>query len=135
MVTAYYQQAHGIIMVYDISQRETFENLKIWKEMVESKCNDKVKVLLIGNKIDLESIREVSLEEGKEVSQENGYFFMETSAKENLKNEVGQAFEMLISFLAKNEIEKISNEPVQSVLKPVYFPAEEKIKKKNICCL
>ena len=121
MVTAYYQQAHGIIMVYDISQRETFENLKIWKEMVDSKCNEKVKVLLIGNKIDLNSIREVSTQEGKKISEDNGYFFMETSAKENLNNEVGKAFQMLISYLAKIEIKKIESEPSKPSLKPVYF--------------
>lgn len=134
MVTAYYQQAHGIIMVYDISNRESFDNLKIWTEMVETKCNDEIKVLLIGNKLDLDSIREVSTKEGKQYAENNNFFYMETSAKENLKNEVGEAFEMIITFLSRKEIIKIENQPIKQTLKPVYIPVENIEIKKTNCC-
>jgi small GTP-binding protein len=134
MVTTYYQQAHGIIMVYDIANRESFEGLSFWKEIIDNKCSEDTKILLIGNKSDLDTIREISTKEGEELAQKNDYFFMETSAKKNLTGEVGEAFKMIIHHLARKEIEKLpvngySSRP-QSV-EPV-FPVDH-IKKTNCC--
>jgi small GTP-binding protein len=134
MVTAYYQQAHGVVLVYDISCRESFENLHFWKDLIENKCNEDTKVLLIGNKSDLDSIREVSEKEGQEYAQKYNYFFMETSAKKNMNGEVEKAFELIIGCLARKEIKKIENDPgrLPQPKRPT-VPVEPLLKKKNCC--
>lgn len=93
-------------MVYDISQRKSFDSLNMWKELIEDKCEQETKVLLIGNKIDLGKQRQVSTAEGKKFAQENDYFFMETSAKTNQKGKVGEAFDLMITHLGRIHIEK-----------------------------
>jgi len=134
MVTAYYQQAHGVVLVYDISSRESFENLHFWKDLIENKCNQDTKVLLIGNKSDLDSIREVSKKEGEEYAEKYNYFFMETSAKKNFNGEVEKAFELIIGCLARKEIKKLENEPrrIPEPKRPM-LPVEPLLKKKNCC--
>ena len=136
MIAAYYQQAHGVIMVYDIANRESFENLSFWKEIIQTKCNEETKVLLIGNKSDLETIREISTTEGEEFAQKNDYFFMETSAKKNLSGEVGKAFQMIINFLARKEIKKIGLNMIPMRPKEI-LPLEhldsDNVKKTNCC--
>jgi len=80
---SYYKGANGILVVYDITNRNSFENLNSWLIEIEKNGNKNVYKLLIGNKSDLESQRKVSKEEGKEFAQINGMEFFETSAKEN----------------------------------------------------
>lgn len=138
MVTTYYQQAHGIIMVYDISSRESFDGLNFWKDIIEEKCSKETKILLIGNKSDLETIREISTKEGEELAEKHGYFFMETSAKKNLEGEVGRAFDLIINHLARKEIQKLTSDTNSEInayqAKDLNrFPPEEQLKKKNCC--
>ena len=80
---SYYKGANGILVVYDITNRSSFENLNSWLIEIEKNGNKNVYKLLIGNKSDLDSQRKVSKEEGKEFAQINGMEFFETSAKEN----------------------------------------------------
>ena len=80
---SYYKGANGILVVYDITNRSSFENLNSWLIEIEKNGNKNVYKLLIGNKSDLEDQRKVSKEEGKEFAEINGMEFFETSAKEN----------------------------------------------------
>lgn len=84
IVPLYYRGACTIIMVYDISSRKSFENVKnYWTR--ESEQSNHLKVYLIGNKKDLETRRKVSYDEGLEFARSKGFDFYETSAKyENL---------------------------------------------------
>jgi Ras-related protein Rab-2A len=78
---SYYRGAHGALLVYDITRRETFDHLKDWLREVHEHSNKEIVIMLIGNKCDLESKRAVSTEEGKRFAEENKLYFMETSAK------------------------------------------------------
>jgi len=78
---SYYRGAHGALLVYDITRRETFDHLKEWLSEVREHSNKEIVIMLIGNKSDLESKRAISTEEGKQFAKDNGLFFMETSAK------------------------------------------------------
>ena len=80
---SYYKGANGILVVYDITNRESFEHLNNWLIEIEKNGNKNVYKLLIGNKSDLEDERKVSKEEGKEFAEINGMEFFETSAKED----------------------------------------------------
>ena len=77
----YYKGAHGIILIYDITSRKTYENIKNWVTQIKEEVSDKVNIILVGNKIDDEKNRKVSTEEGEKLAKEIGFDFYETSAK------------------------------------------------------
>ncbi|KAH7662974.1 Small GTPase superfamily ARF/SAR type protein [Dioscorea alata] len=92
---SYYRGAQGIILVYDVTRRETFTNLSDeWAKEIElySTNQDCVKVL-VGNKVDQEADRMVSREEGIALAQEYGCLFLECSAK--TRENVEKCFEEL----------------------------------------
>ncbi|KAJ6843108.1 ras-related protein RABC2a-like [Iris pallida] len=95
LTSSYYRGAQGIILVYDVTRRETFTNLSdVWAKEVElySTNQDCIKIL-VGNKVDKESERVVSREEGIALAQEYGCLFLECSAKTQAN--VGKCFEEL----------------------------------------
>ncbi|KAL8128782.1 hypothetical protein V2J09_017937 [Rumex salicifolius] len=94
VTSAYYRGAVGALLVYDISRSSTFDSVSRWLDELNSHCDTTVGKMLVGNKCDMENIRAVSMEEGKILAEENGLFFMETSAKDSIN--VKSAFEMLI---------------------------------------
>jgi len=96
LTSSYYRGAQGIIYAYDVTRRETFESLDdIWMREVDmySTVEDSVK-MVVANKLDKESQRQVSREQGQEFARQHGCLFVETSAKTNLA--VSQAFEELV---------------------------------------
>ncbi|KAI9473800.1 MAG: ras family-domain-containing protein [Benjaminiella poitrasii] len=88
---SYYRGAAGALLVYDITRRETFEHLSVWLEDVRQHANPNTVIMLIGNKCDLENNRQVSKEEAERFAEENGLYFLETSAKS--AENVNKAFE------------------------------------------
>ncbi|XP_058077328.1 ras-related protein RABC2a-like isoform X1 [Magnolia sinica] len=95
LTSSYYRSAQGIILVYDVTRRETFTNLSdVWAKEVElySTNQDCIK-MLVGNKVDRESERVVTREEGIALAQEYGCSFFECSAK--TRENVEKCFEEL----------------------------------------
>ena len=78
---AYYKNSVCAMLVYDITNRSSFENLQDWLKDIISQSPKTVLIILLGNKIDLKEKREVEFEEGEQFAQKNGLIFMETSAK------------------------------------------------------
>ncbi|XP_044538642.1 ras-related protein Rab-2A-like [Gracilinanus agilis] len=78
---SYYRGAAGALLMYDITQRNTFNHLTTWLEDVLQHSSSNMVVMLIGNKSDLETRREVKKEEGEAFAREHGLIFMETSAR------------------------------------------------------
>ncbi|XP_059749930.1 ras-related protein Rab-2A-like [Balaenoptera ricei] len=78
---SYYRGAAGALLVYDITRRDAFNHLTTWLEDARQHSNSNMVIMLIGNKSDLESRREVKREEGEAFAREHGLIFMETSAK------------------------------------------------------
>ena len=107
----YYKKADCCLLVYDITNRESFiECQNYYRKTIKEKCIKNIKIILIGNKTDLEDKRVINKEEGANFALKNGYIFMETSC---LKYEnVYEAFETIIELtninLKKNEY-KIQN--------------------------
>uniref|UniRef100_A0A7S2Z8R1 Uncharacterized protein n=2 Tax=Rhodosorus marinus TaxID=101924 RepID=A0A7S2Z8R1_9RHOD len=81
IAAAYYRGAQGIIIVYDVTNKQSFENVEMWLSEVNKYGSGDVNKLLVGNKSDLTSKREVETEKGKELAESNGMKFLETSAK------------------------------------------------------
>ncbi|KAG5104125.1 hypothetical protein JHK82_041095 [Glycine max] len=77
----YYRGAAAAIVVYDISSVDTFVRAKKWVQELQTHGNQKSVMALVANKSDLEPKREVEAEVGEQFAQENGMFYMETSAK------------------------------------------------------
>ncbi|XP_006860147.1 PREDICTED: ras-related protein Rab-2A-like [Chrysochloris asiatica] len=76
-----YRGTAGALLVDDITRRETFNYLTSWLEDARQHSNSNMVIMLIGNKSDLESRREVKKEESEAFTQKHGLIFMETSAK------------------------------------------------------
>ncbi|GMI78351.1 ARABIDOPSIS RAB GTPASE HOMOLOG C1, RAB GTPASE HOMOLOG 18-1, RAB GTPASE HOMOLOG B18 [Hibiscus trionum] len=96
LTSSYYRGAQGIIMVYDVTRRDTFTNLSdIWAKEIDlySTNQDCIK-MLVGNKVDKESERVVSKKEGIDFAQKYGCLFIECSAKTQVN--VEQCFEELV---------------------------------------
>mmetsp|Transcript_27371 Transcript_27371/g.68668 ORF Transcript_27371/g.68668 Transcript_27371/m.68668 type:complete len:203 (+) Transcript_27371:172-780(+) len=81
ITSSYYRGAHGIIIVYDVTDQETFDNVKTWLQEIERFGSDSVTKLLVGNKNDMEKEKVVSTEVAKEFADSLGIKFLETSAK------------------------------------------------------
>eukprot|EP00741_Cyanophora_paradoxa_P005644 tig00000923_g5471.t1 len=77
---SYYRGAAGVLLVYDITRRSSFNHVSGWLTDAKNLTNPKTVVMLIGNKADLHN-REVSYDEAQRFADENGCIFLETSAK------------------------------------------------------
>ncbi|CAI8606698.1 unnamed protein product [Vicia faba] len=82
ITSSYYRGAHGIIIVYDVTDEESFNNVKQWLSEIDRYASDNVNKLLVGNKSDLTANRVVSYDTAKEFADQIGIPFMETSAKD-----------------------------------------------------
>lgn len=78
---SYYRGAAGALLVYDVSSRESFNNLANWLTDARTLASPAIVIILVGNKKDLEEEREVTFLEASRFAQENGLMFLETSAK------------------------------------------------------
>ncbi|CAL4967955.1 unnamed protein product [Urochloa decumbens] len=90
ITSSYYRGAHGIIVVYDVTDQESFNNVKQWLNEIDRYASDNVNKLLVGNKSDLTANKVVATETAKAFADEMGIPFMETSAKNAIN--VEQAF-------------------------------------------
>ncbi|XP_071098780.1 ras-related protein Rab-8B-like isoform X2 [Haliotis cracherodii] len=90
ITTAYYRGAMGIMLVYDITNEKSFENIRNWIRNIEEHASKDVEKMILGNKCDMNDRRQVSKEKGEQLAVEHGIKFMETSAKAS--NNVEEAF-------------------------------------------
>ena len=100
ITNAYYKGAKGCLLVYDITNKTSFDDLDKWISDLKSNGDDKVSIILAGNKSDLDSQRAITLEEGKQKAEFHKMAFMETSALNG--NNIEKAFTELISDIFKN---------------------------------
>ncbi|XP_066270136.1 uncharacterized protein [Branchiostoma lanceolatum] len=87
ITTAYYRGAMGIMLVYDITNEKSFENIKNWIRNIEEHASADVEKMILGNKCDMEDRRQVSRDRGEKLAIEYGVKFMETSAKSSINVE------------------------------------------------
>ena len=89
MTRSYYRNVAGILQVYDVTKKYTFENIKHWLEEAKVYGHKNNTFQLIGNKSDLNSKRQVSYFEGEQFAKKNNMEFIETSAKDNINVQEG----------------------------------------------
>lgn len=90
ITSSYYRGAHGIIVVYDVTDQESFNNVKQWFQEIDRYATEGVNKLLVGNKSDMTDKRVVDYAVAKEFADSMGISFIETSAK--LSTNVQDAF-------------------------------------------
>ena len=74
ITNAYYKGAQGIVIVFDLTRQDTFEHVKTWFTEVKNSANSNIQCLLVGNKSDLAELRQVTSENGTDMSKELGKF-------------------------------------------------------------
>lgn len=107
VTSAYYRGAVGALIVYDITRRTTFDSVARWLDELNTHSDTTMARILIGNKLDLQNIRAVSVEEGKNLAEAEEMFFMETSALDS--RNVKAAFEMIIQDIYNKVSRKVLN--------------------------
>ena len=149
----YIREAQIILLIYDISDRESFDSMPKWiQEVIDVKNTDSV-LVLIGNKNDLEKDRKVTYEEGKKFAEENKFIFEEVSAKSG--NNFETLFEVKIFEAIYNkfksefdkrdkmgddednanyETKEVTNKPNENKVKLENVNNNQNIKKKKKCC-
>lgn len=102
------------MLVYDITKRQTFDHVARWLEELRGHADKNIVIMLIGNKTDLGTLRNVSTEDAKEFSQMENLFFMETSALE--ATNVESAFLTVLTEIYRTISKKalIANEELES---------------------
>ncbi|XP_042029464.1 ras-related protein RABA5d-like [Salvia splendens] len=105
VTSAYYRGSFGALVVYDITRRSTFDSISRWLDELKTHSDTAVAKMLVGNKLDLDNIRDVSVEEGKSLAESEGLFFMETSALDSTN--VKKAFDLVIREIYNNVSRKV----------------------------
>jgi len=121
----YYRGAASAIVVYDITNRQSFVRAKSWVKELQRQGNPNIVIALAGNKLDLAEQRKVEIEEAKSYADDNGIMFMETSAKTN--HNVTELFKAIA-----RKLPKTAPAPRSSgiVIDPELMPSE----KSGGCC-
>ncbi|KAK4787347.1 hypothetical protein SAY86_011180 [Trapa natans] len=129
ITSSYYRGAHGIVIVYDVTDQESFNNIKQWFSEIDRYASDNVNKLLVGNKCDLTANRAVSYDAGKEFADEMGIPFMETSAKD--ATNVEAAFMVMAADIKK----RMATQPSIGSTKPSTVRLQgQPVNQKGGCC-
>ncbi|PKU81923.1 Ras-related protein RIC1 [Dendrobium catenatum] len=112
ITSSYYRGAHGIIVVYDVTDQESFDNVKQWLNEIDRYASENVNKLLVGNKCDRTANKVVSYETAKAFADEIGIPFMETSAKD--ATNVEHAF----MFMAADIKNRMASQPAMNGARP-----------------
>jgi Ras-related protein Rab-10 len=132
ITTSYYRGAMGIMLVYDITQEKTFDNIAKWLRNIDEHASEGVERMILANKCDMNDKRMVSKEKGDGIAREHNIKFYETSAKENINVEA--AFMKLTEdILRKHEAGAVNKDNAQG---PVIIGSNPGGQKRQLpgCC-
>lgn len=100
LIKNYYKGKDGAFLVFDLNNKESFDNLSLWLDEIKEKGNKNMKLIILGNKNDLKDIRQVTEKEIEEFKNRNGLKVIETSA---LSGEgINEAFEEMFNLITEN---------------------------------
>ncbi|XP_008182396.1 ras-related protein Rab-37 isoform X4 [Acyrthosiphon pisum] len=115
---AYYRDAHALLLLYDVTNKVSFDNIRAWLSEIRDYANDQVVIMLIGNKADCSlNDRMVKREDGEQLAKEYSVTFMETSAKSGFNVEIAFMAVARELLFKKTGIEKKGSFNVQDYMK------------------
>lgn len=134
ITSAYYRGAVGALLVYDISKHLTYESADRWLKELFDHADPHIVVMLVGNKRDLENLRTVPTDEGKDFAEKRGLMFMETSALDSTN--VEDAFnKVLIAIHQKVSSKQVTRGSISAVtLSNPIGAYSEKQEERRPCC-
>jgi len=103
----YLTDSRAGIIVFDITNRESFNNVKKWYNIIKEVAFENIVLILVGNKVDLDISREITTEEGMNLAKDLGVFYMETSAKTN--ENIDDVFEWIALQIINTNIEEVKD--------------------------
>eukprot|EP00879_Flechtneria_rotunda_P002040 GHRR01002218.1.p1 GENE.GHRR01002218.1~~GHRR01002218.1.p1 ORF type:complete len:215 (+),score=57.19 GHRR01002218.1:336-980(+) len=136
ITSAYYRGAMGILLVYDVTDEASFNNIRNWMRNIEQHASDNVNKILVGNKSDMaDEKRAVPYSKGQALADEYNIRFFETSAKDNVN------VEEVFTSIAKDVMQRLQQEQVDqqqvatvSPLKLTSNLDKAKQRRKKGCC-
>merc|ERR1711974_59727 len=131
ITTAYYRGAMGILLVFDLTEEKSFANIRNWMKNIEQHASSDVNKMLIGNKCDLEDKRLITAEQAKELADEYGIRYLETSAKSSTN--VEKAFIELAADIKKKQIDP-NPDAVPTESDNIVIGGSGTPEKKKSCC-
>ena len=132
VVSTYFRGSNGILLIYDITSRDSFKNLESWLIEIEKHPSDNVLKILIGNKVDLVDDIEIKKEEGQQFANRYNMQFIETSAK--LDTNVSEAFETLAKLMIEFNSKQVPLTQKKTENKKLSSSAGKDLSTKKGCC-
>lgn len=109
ITTAYYRGAMGFILMYDITNEESFNAVQDWLTQIQTYASENSLIILVGHKCDMKDERVISTERGQQLAQQLGVKFFETSAKENINVKV--VFDEMVDMICDRMSEMLDKNP------------------------
>ena len=128
----FYRNADGLLVVFDLTRKETYDHVRGWINEAKEN-NDKIKLILIGNKLDLKDGRIVTIDVAKKFAELKNLKYIETSAKDGTN--INESFQTIIDLLFDGKSsEEILNEFAKKDSSLSVVDDSMKVKKKKSCC-
>ena len=128
----FYRNADGLLVVFDLTKKESYDHIRIWINEAKEN-NDKLKTLLIGNKLDLKDERIVAIDVAKQFAEKNNLKYIETSAKDGTN--INESFQAIIDLLFDGKSsEEILHEFTKQDSSLSVVNDSMEVKKKKACC-
>ena len=128
----FYRNADGLLVVFDLTKKESYDHIKSWLDEAKEN-NDKLKTILIGNKLDLKDERIVAIDVAKQFAEKNNLKYIETSAKDGTN--INELFQAIIDLLFDGKSsEEILHEFTKQDSSLSVVDDSMEVKKKKACC-
>ncbi|XP_078168330.1 ras-related protein RIC2 [Carex rostrata] len=107
ITSAYYRGAVGALLVYDVTRRQTFDNVERWLRELRDHTDPSIVVMLVGNKSDLRHLVAVPTDDGSAFAEKEALYFMETSALEakNVDSSFAEVLTQIYRMMSKKAVE------------------------------
>ena len=133
LTASFFRNAEGVVIAYDVTNSESFDNLKFWISSIKTNLFEKnifIPIIIIGNKIDLEDMREITKDVASAFAKENKFKYFETSAKtgEGVDEAFRDLVNQVLANLNKNEEGTIERKSIK-----IEENKDDKQKKKGCC--
>ena len=128
----FYRNADGLLVVFDLTKKESYDHIRSWINEAKEN-NDKLKTILIGNKLDLKDERIVAIDVAKQFAEKNNLKYIETSAKDGTN--INESFQAIIDLLFDGKSsEEILHEFTKQDSSLSVVDDTMEVKKKKACC-